>query len=474
MMGAAVSLLAALHAILLAALAAGASAGIAAMLHILWHNELAAVADPLPFLLLSIGAMGWQQASAAHTCKERENGTGSRDMGWESSVARHVESSARGLIGMLRTTSDQPDVCAALHLLHLFFTAAIEEGRRGTDAAAARSASLLAAQFEQHVFASSAQIEPAWARRGVESVAAALQCIPNASFRAPIPAPDLQVSGALAAGLLLLVLPFHFAAAASSAAAAAILAFIAAGAPVLLFCSAQHTSQQSSSDGQGEGQKQQRHRLFNLRMMELQSMAEASVPTTPDVVPAARSNTQADGQSEKNIIGHVINTVKQFHLEKEESKRWCRNGKEELFGDMHNVLLSGGDAGGKVRHVPAEARANPELRVHEEEELYSEVPPFTAIGNSFAGPLAERTVNSGGHVVRVSVPVINSAQTAQPSTNQCDHFPGLNSARVRISARFFVLSCGLAGRLRRETEKRKSAPKLKREIWGEMLSVTGV
>jgi len=35
-----------------------------------------------PCLLLSLGVMGWQPASAAHARKEHDNWTGSRDVEW--------------------------------------------------------------------------------------------------------------------------------------------------------------------------------------------------------------------------------------------------------------------------------------------------------------------------------------------------------------------------------------------------------
>jgi hypothetical protein len=349
-----------------------ASAGTAALLHFLWSAPLAeAVAQPLPFLVLSLGVI------AATALTILRAGTASRcgpGPSWHDTLASKLECAGRILVGTVQAHGDDKNCCQALHILQILFDAAAKEAGRGASDAVARCASLgpdmpcslaehsacgLATKFEALVLrmATSARIDHHWASRSVTAVAEALDCVPEACSDATASGQPHATVAATLNGVQLLVFPIYAAAVAESAWSAAALALVAAAVPaglgLLLFASA---SASDESDVQRQSEYlTRRRRLLNLRMTELQSMAETNARKAPlDVA-----------------------------LTVERKPAMQRTGALPKKGERNPIALNldlGTSTGNKEESLQAANKKVPEDS--QGEDLSNEVPPFTMVGVS--------------------------------------------------------------------------------------------
>ena len=90
-------------------LATALPAGLAALLHVLCHHDLEAhVAEPLPFAVLYLGAVG------VLLIMHRDRGPASPVL-WQAEVANSLEAAARVVVSMVRTDT-QEDVKRALQV----------------------------------------------------------------------------------------------------------------------------------------------------------------------------------------------------------------------------------------------------------------------------------------------------------------------------------------------------------------------
>ena len=314
-----------------ASMLALASAGTAALLHFLWSAPLAAaVAQPLPFLVLSLGVI----AATALTILRAGTATRCRPgPSWHDTLASKLEFAGRILVGTVQAHGDDKNCCQALHILQILFDAAAREAGRCASDAVAQCASLgpdmpcslaehsacgLATKFEALVLrmATSARIDHHWASRSATAVTEALDCVPEARCEAT-GQPHAKVAATLN-GVQLLVFPLYAAAVAESAWSAAALALVAAAVPaglgLLLFASA---SASDESDVQRQSEYlTRRRRLLNLRMTELQSMAVANARKAPlDVAltverkPAMQRSGALPKKDERNQIALNLDLV---------------------------------------------------------------------------------------------------------------------------------------------------------------------
>jgi hypothetical protein len=350
-----------------------ASSGAAALLHFLWSAPLsAAVAQPLPFLVLSLGVIAATALTILRAGTARLCGPGPQS--WHDTLASKLECAGRILVGNMQTHGDEKNCCQALHLLQILFDAAAKEAGRGASDAVARCASLgtdmpcslaehsacgLATKFEALVLrmATSARIEHHWVSRSVTAVAEALDCVPEATAgRTSLSGQPHAMVAATLNGVQLLVFPIYAAAVAESAWSAAALALVAAAVPaglgLLLFSFRESDSDERDVQHQSE-YLTRRRRLLNLRMTELQSMAVANAPKAPlDVAPNVERKP-------------AMQCVGALPKKGERNQSALNLDLESSKGDKQESSQAAN------KEVPEDSQG---------EDLYNEVPPFTMVG----------------------------------------------------------------------------------------------
>ena len=233
---------------------------------------------------------------------------------WQANVASELEAAARSLVGMgssMCTQTAQREVHRALALLQTLFTAALEEGTR-SDAKTDRSgdvealesgricepsASALACRFEaltqQLCRTNPGSFQPGPTSRCVGAVASALASIPDDEAHR-IAGNESNLASLLGAAMMLVVFPVYCAASAHSLLGASFAAFVAG---LGIMC-ARHRLPNGAQDANFD--ITQRHRLFNLRIMELQSLLQKAKVAKDAMVPAAcHDNSTAKGRRNK-------------------------------------------------------------------------------------------------------------------------------------------------------------------------------
>ena len=400
-----------------------ASAGVAALLHATSHDTLAAaeVADPLPFLVLALGVIA---AAALAILPAEAVPRSAPPPAWHNQFASRLEAAGRILVGAVQAHGDDQTCCQALHLLQTLFDAAAQEAGRGAADAVARCASLdsrnapcslaehsasgLATKYEALVLqmATSARVDHPWASRSVTAVAEALDCVPAAcsdAIAASSALPGRQRGPRVAAtlaGVQLLVFPVYAAAAIESAWAAAGLALVAAAVPAglgLLLLAPASASDEGNAQCQNECLTRRR-RLFNLRIMELQSMAAANAPKA---LPAAATC------GEKKSAGQGV-------------------GAAPKKGERNQVALNLELVSGQL---PAAKEAEVLEGGYAEEDLYNEVPPFTMVGGADSKVIDSK---KSAPVVMRAVPVRKDPLKDPATRGTMKHEAPTGSAGVRM------------------------------------------